>query len=330
MRNKILFPLFLTLVLSSCGQSNIFVPNKVFENDDYNRIGAVKTKESNETLNNEEKAKVQTILSSYENIDKHVTTVISHNEIRDLQYAYFGSSVPTNFKNYRLSEFSTSIKFVNLAQVIISDSYSEQETSLGNVKNKLSTKTYTFDVDEENNTSIDRKYETRIESKVNDEEITVTSVRKGSYQKNDDAIDEIYGLKPIKSILDSFSPTSDFKLFGDNAVYNSYTQNDIKNAVICDAVSEFFNYKTSNGREYKAVNNYFYEAHVSLLDNPQVTYFRKYSETLILSDDVVVDTPVLYLEKPALIKYEEKTYEISYDENNYLKHSTIPQIKEGN
>lgn len=332
MTKKFILPLLLTLVLPSCGQSKIFVPDKVFENDDYNRIGVRKTKESSATLNNENKIKVRLLLSSQYEIDRHVTEVVLHNEIRDLSYAYFGSSVPTNFKNYRLSENSTSNKFVNNAQTIMADSYSEQETSLGSVKNKLQTVTYTFDTNIEDKTSTERNYETRIVSAANDEKETVTSVKKGSYTTTEGSLISTFGLTPIKEILHSFPENEDenerFDLFDEDAVYNQYTDSQSNFAIVSDAISLFFNYKTSNGREYKAVENHFYESHIIYegVDSPRITYFRKYNETLILSDDVVVDTPVIYLEKPALIKYQETTYEIKYDQKNSLKYESIPEV----
>ena len=158
----------------------------------------------------------------------------------------------------------------------------------------------------------------------------VSSVRKGTYLNTTDGINQIYGLTPIKSIISYFDKFDSFELFSDNAVYNLYTENSSYIALVSESQSDFINYKTSNGKEYKAVNNLFYEAHVNITgdDKYYFSYFRIYSETLILSNDVVTNTPIIYLEKPALIKYEEITYSISYNEHQNLKYSSIPNVTE--
>ena len=116
--NKKFILLITPLLFSSCNDGSLFVPSKVFDNDNYERIGVARTLNSNATISNESKNDLIDLKTNYQQYDNQVSTYVVQNEVRDLTYAYFGSDVSNNFKNYRLSEKQTHRKWNNLAKTI--------------------------------------------------------------------------------------------------------------------------------------------------------------------------------------------------------------------
>ena len=65
MNNKFIL-LITPLLFSSCNNGSLFVPSKVFDNDNYERIGVARTLNSNATISNESKNDLIDLKTNYQ------------------------------------------------------------------------------------------------------------------------------------------------------------------------------------------------------------------------------------------------------------------------
>lgn len=348
MKKQILPLLFLPFVLASCHNNSTDLPKSPFD-DVYVRVGMKGAYEVNlNPLETSDYAELKSSIANYieRGTDQDVTQVQRKEETRDLKYAYFGNEVGSASRCAMLSRIDTEKRYLNNDKnyVTTKEAISHQQNQTANagiIKNNSTTVDYIYDVNcRDSSKPLEEEYGVRTSFKNNDEQEVVT-------QTTDEVnYDETkFNLDPYKNgIATHFKPGKvrgenyNFDILRDtnSAVYGKCTIDGKERCLIKEGYSVFAPYTTTVGRTYKAVDNYFYEGLLEEYSEPKIesedeksfrfTSFRFYHEILILSEACDgSNIPVLYLEKPVVIEYNEIKYEISYNSLGEYK-GTIPEI----
>lgn len=325
---KIALLLFFPFLLTSCGSSSITIPKSPFRDDKYVLIGMKSENKIDTYLTDDEFAKLnKAIARGTAMTDKRALKYVRQDETRDLKYAYFGKETSSVFYNSLNSRLDETTRYDN--QIKIDNSSTKQivQTAMGENTTLSINNTYTFDIGTAKGLPKENFYKQHLRTQTNDEKpIISVKTDKTHYGGSEEESEEaVFSVHPYEnSILQHFVETESyhFKLLGPNAVYGKSNSK----YLVKEAYSIFNkNFTTTLGRKYIAVDNYFYEG---LLDDINTdlcfTYFRFYHETLILSEAYGNEgVPILYLEKPALVWFNEVKYNIYYNSNgNYT--GTIP------
>lgn len=314
--------LMVPLMAIGCNKSLVNMPKSPFGADEYSPIGMTTAFPDVKlsSLDNNEYQLVKNNIANYQ-ADEMVSSYTRHEESRDLRYAYFGNQEPTlctyTSSDIKLDRYSNPITISKNVQ------NNKNQTLSGSIINDhLTDEIYTQSIPDK-----DHMYHVIESIKKNDAEAKVQKTKTDT-SYSDAEIVTIFGLKPFEVIqtshftekaVHSETEVYKFKLFGDenNAVYGKAKINGVDQFLIKEAYSLFVDYQTV-GHRYKAVDNYFYEGLLKEVDSSNkklgFTSFRFYHEFLILSEPADrADVPILYLEKPMLVEYNEYRYDISYD-----------------
>ena len=317
----LLFPLLVLPLLLSCNNSNINMPLSPFADDHYQRIGMDGQYKIAESMSEDEFNSIKNYIKDEDAKDGNVASYHIQQENRDLKHAYFGNE-SSAISQCSLTSISENLNRYN-NRVTIDDIVTNKEvqTANGGIQKTQSLSTsYTFDSNyylEE--FSALKKYQKRLKTKINNESEEVKQeLDETEYTEDLDKLYDIFGLKPFTTRIKSHFVQTDkykFELLGNAAVYGKTSDGKY---LIKEGYSLFDNFSTTMGRTYKSVNNYFYEG---LLDKIGSDYyfvkFRFYRELLILSKSFDGSSvPIIYLEKPVLVEFDETTYsDITYFNN---------------
>lgn len=328
---KIIF-LPLVLVLTSCDSSLIKIPTSPFKDDKYERIGVNSVYKITDSQLTDDEFKILTEAFNKVNnpTDNNVISYDRVEETRDLKYAYFGKEISSVFFNSLLSRNENISEYLNNVTISKINSHQIIQMAAGDNNTNSISETYTFDTGYKNK-NLDGEYKSHLKTKKNDEEEIVTCTTGKDPIKYDLEIEKetsaIFGINPFVNSIIPLFPT-DFKILGSNAVYGKCDDM----FLVKEAYSVYnSNFTTTLGRQYLAVDNYFYETRLKNYKNNDepclvINDFRFYHETLILSESFSgTGVPILYLEKPVLVWFDEIKYNFTYGaKENYV--GDIPEV----
>lgn len=334
MKKQILPLLFIPFVLASCKNNSTDMPKSPFD-DTYVRIGMKGEYEVNLTsLPASDYANLKSAIQNYKDEEKKATKVVRKEEMRDLKYAYFGNEVGSASRCALLTRTDTESRYLkdDSNYVTTKEAVSHQENQTANagvLKSDSKTVDYIYDVNYlDSSKEAQETYGVRTSVKNNEEQEVVTQTTIET--KYDSTKFDLESYK--NGIMIHFAPGKirgedyNFGILRDvnSAVYGKCNIDSKERYLIKEGYSVFAPYTTTVGRTYKAVDNYFYEGLLEEYVEPKIenegeksfrfTSFRFYHEVLILSEACDgLNVPVLYLEKPVVVDYDEVKYEISYD-----------------
>lgn len=336
MKKKVILA-FIPLMLIGCNKGAITKAQSPF-NDSYNPIGMTGEYTGNiEYLNSTQfkllKDSITSLKTDPSEFDAIVKKYTKEERSRDLKYSYFRNELnPTDMCSL-VNETSNNTRYSNNVTIASISNERQKQFSGGIDKTITKTDDYTFDTKYKSIASTEHKYRLNTVKKVNEYDAIITKGEEKEYEEDT----TIFNLSPYNAILNNHFKNKvirtkeyKFEMLADNnnAVYGLYNHNGEKRYLIKEAYSVFDPYSTVVGRKYKAVDNYFYEGllkEVSGGEGLLLTNFRFYHEMLILSEacDEDNNVPVLYLEKPVLVEYNEYKYTFDYAfEESY--NGTIP------
>ncbi len=326
MLSLFLIPLFAI----ACHGRGVDMPKSPFPGDNYVPIGmeSAFSKEKLEPLDDEgtEYQKLRGTIKEYQ-ADVLTTKYTRKREYRDLKHAYFGDQEqnPCSYVSQEVvDEYCKNPE--EEADIVSTDKNYEvnkrQMISGGIKTNSSRVETYDY-TDLSSLTNQQKTYSEVKSTKINQEKEEVTlTVEHADYR------DDVFQLTPFTTYITKHFDGIEFDLFGEDndAVYGKFKDG---RYLIKEAYSKYDDYATL-GHKYKAVKNYFYEGILTktskATENLGFTSFRFYSELLILSEAAdSLDVPVLYLEHPMLVEYDEYQYEMSYAPSRAFPREDIPE-----
>ena len=279
------------------------------------RIG-MNSEYQNYNLEVGEYAKIKNAVDNYK-LDNKVTSYTRDAEQRDLRRAYFGNQETSSCS--LTSRLTKEVRYQNKVSVRDTTEVKQKQVESGAIiKDNL--KVSVYDV---HDSSTD--YHIVTQSKKNNEAETVKK-ETGKYGQ-EMSEEKLLGLTPFATIKNSHF-NEKFELLGNinKAVYGKIRIDGQEYFLIKEAKSEFSKYSTV-GHSYKAMDNYFYEGLLKDLGDNQLAFtrFRFYHEFLILSQPAdSEDVPVLYLDRPILVSYDEYRYTIDYGSTGDYDKGKIP------
>jgi len=324
MKKKVILA-FIPLMLIGCNKGAIDRAPSPFA-DSYVPIG----------MTGEYLGKIETLNSTQfkllkDNVTKLKTEPLSYDKLvkryskeersRDLKYSYFKNELnPTDMCSL-VNETSNNVRYKNNVTIATISNERQKQFSGGIDKTITKTSDYTFDTGYKK--TLNSKYILNSVKQINEEKEEIT---KGEEKEYTPTTTTVFNLSPYKAILDNHFTNKTkteykFEILGDNnnAVYGLYNLDGKERYLIKEAYSLFAPFSTVVGRKYKAVDNYFYEClfvnkKIEDEDYLLLTNFRFYHEMLILSEacDEENRVPVLYLEKPVQVEYNEYKYTFDY------------------
>ncbi|MCQ2753074.1 MAG: hypothetical protein MJ206_02330 [Bacilli bacterium] len=329
MKKAVLTLFFVPMFALACRGRGVDMPKSPFPGDNYTPIGMESA--FNEKLNPlDEEGKEysnlrNTIVNYKEQADIITTKYTRKREHRNLKHAYFGDQ-EQNLCSYVSQEvnggyYLNSDDEDDIVSVDKNYEVNKRQTLSGGIKTS-SSQVETYDSTDLSDLSLNNiETYTEVKStKINQEKAEVVETPGITYDS------KVFLLTPFATYISQHFNDIGFDLFGEdnNAVYGKFNDG---RYLIKEARSFYDEYPTL-GHKYKAVKNYFYEGvltKVGQTENLGFTSFRFYSELLILSEAAdSEDVPVLYLEHPMLVEYDEYKYEISYEPLGAFDRGKIP------
>ena len=312
MKRKLLFlPLLSVFVVGCNGQ------NAPFSDDEYKPKGIMPTHKIVDALPSEEE---DIFDNTIEDSDAYLTAVTSTNESRFYGKKVFADHSSVESYDERISQTATFARYENGISVNKNRTQKSRVYEGTLIENETKQDTY------------------RVLNETEDE-IEITTDVTGYDGKND-----------VETSTASYNPLSDYEV---------YFQANVTDLIVLMASGGMIGltkdkmiamqdkdtsttppnapYIAGDGAGFIVETNQMFEAYFSKkVDNEteeeyyHLSSFRLYTEYLVLSEEIpnIFDEPIVYLEKPVLLGYEETIFTTKLTSNGNFKTSDIPQPAE--